>query len=211
MKLLTVLAATAAAAAVAAALSIPAGADPSAGDDATKLATCLHAHGATDAPSGADPFALKQWLAAHADGAAVTACNPQSAAPTELLACLRAHGFDPPDNLFKLKPWMARQAGTVAGKTALSACGVNFDRPRSAAADKDPAACLRAHGTSVPAGADGLALKTWLRDHSGDANVMDALKQCAGGPEKAPAKTDDCGRDAAAPAQRPDIRDPSAE
>jgi hypothetical protein len=204
MKLLTVLAATAVAAAVAAALSIPAGADRGAGDATTKLATCLHAHGVTDAPSGADALALKQWLATHADSAAVRACNPESAAPTELISCLRAQGLNPPDNLFQVKPWMARQAGTDTGKAALRACGVDFNQPQSAAAGKDLAACLRSHGTDAPAGADGLALKTWIRDHSGDATVMDALKLCAGDPEKAPAKANDCGGGAAAPAQKPD-------
>lgn len=178
MKLLTVLAATAVAAAVAAALSISAGADPSAGDGATKLATCLHARGATGAPSGADALALKQWLAAHADNAAVTACNPRSAAPTELVSCLRAHGLNPPDNLFQLKPWMARQAGTDAGKATLNACGLDFKPGQRAATGKDLSACMRSNGAEVPAGADGLALKTWVHDHSSDAKVMEALKLC---------------------------------
>jgi hypothetical protein len=129
MKLLSVLAATAAAAAVAAALSISAGASQSAGDEATQIAACLRAHGATGAPSGADALALKRWVAAHADSAAVTACMPHSAPPPGLLACLRAHGLNPPGNLFRLKPWMLRQAGTQAGKAALSACGVSFDAP----------------------------------------------------------------------------------
>ena len=77
MKLLTVLAATAVAAAIAAAISLPAGADPSAGDGATKLATCLHAHGVTGAPSGTDPLALKKWIGSHAGDPAVvdTGCR----------------------------------------------------------------------------------------------------------------------------------------
>ncbi|MGG7377999.1 hypothetical protein ACQ7B2_04315, partial [Escherichia coli] len=56
----------------------------------------------------------------------------------------------------------------------------------------------------VPAGADGLALKTWVRDHSGDAKVMDALKLCGAGVEKAPPKANDCAGGAATPAQKPD-------
>ena len=136
MKLLTVLAATAVAAAVAAALSIPAGADRGTGDDATKLATCLHAHGAAGVPSGADAYALKQWVATHAASPAVKACVPGAAAPTGLVSCLRAHGLNPPDNLFQLKPWMVRQAGTDAGKAALDACGVSFDRPQGDGAVK---------------------------------------------------------------------------
>jgi hypothetical protein len=190
MKLLTVLAATAVAAAVVAALSISAGAAPSAGDNATKLATCLHARGATDAPSGADALALKQWVATHADNAAVTACNPRSGAPAAVVPCLRAHGLNPPHNLFELKPWMARQAATDPGNVALHACGVDFDSPQRAA---PLGACLRANGADVPAAADGLALKTWIRDHSSDAKVMDALELCGGGVNKAPAKANDCG------------------
>jgi hypothetical protein len=128
MKILTVLAATAVAAAVAAAFSIPAGADRGSADDATKLASCLHARGAAGAPSGADAFALKKWVAANAGSAAVKACVPEAAPPTELLSCLRAHGLNPPSNLFQLKQWMLRQAGTDAGKAAMKPCGVDFDR-----------------------------------------------------------------------------------
>jgi hypothetical protein len=131
MKLLTVLAATAVAAAVAAALSISAGASPSADGQATKIATCLRAHGAAGAPSGADAFALKQWVATHGGDSAVTACLPQSAAPPGLVACLRAHGLNPPANLFQLKPWMLRQNGTQAGKAVLHACDMNFEPARS--------------------------------------------------------------------------------
>ena len=153
MKLLTVLAATAVAAAVAAALSITAGAAPSAGDQATKIATCLRAHGAAGAPSGADALALKQWVGTHADDAAVAACMPRSAPPPGLLACLRSHGLNPPANLFRLKPWMVRQAGTAAGKAALSACGVNFDQqPQKAITDKARAkAADCGGGAAVPA------------------------------------------------------------
>jgi hypothetical protein len=204
MKLLTVLAATAVAAAVAAALSISAGADPSAGDQATKLANCLHAHGAADAPSGADPLALKQWVAANADNPAVAACNPGSRGPAELVSCLRAHGLNPPANLDQLKPWMVRQAGTDAGKAALHACGVDVGAPQKPV--KDMAACLRSNGAGVPAGADGLALKTWIREHSGDPTVLDALKRCGGGADTAAAKASNCGGGAtptATPSRQP--------
>jgi hypothetical protein len=153
MKLLTVLAATAVAAAIAAALTIPAGASPSAADGATKLATCLHAHGAADAPSGADALALKQWVAAHADDAAVGACMPKSRAPAALVSCLHAHGLNPPGNVDQLKPWMVRQAATDAGRAALKACGVDFNPPQSSSA---------APGAPRPKG----------------AGVAAALKQC---------------------------------
>jgi hypothetical protein len=187
MKLLTVLAATAVAAAAAAAISIPAGANPSAGDNATKIAACLRAHGAAGAPAGGDPRALKQWVAAHPSDAAVKPCLPQASPPTELLSCLRAHGLTPPANLFQLKPWMVRQAGTAAGKAKLHACRVDFDRPTAAGAGKDLAHCLRSHGADVPAGADDMALKTWIVRHSGEASTRRALQLCgSGAPGDAP-------------------------
>jgi hypothetical protein len=153
-------------------------------------------------------------LAATAAAAAVAAAlsipaganrsQPKPAAPTELVSCLRAHGLNPPDDIFQLKPWMLRQAGTDAGKAAMSACGVDFGPPKSETTGKDLAACLRSHGADVPAGADGLALKTWIGDHSGDAKVMSALEQCDAGAEKAPPGAKGCGGGGAAtPAQKP--------
>jgi hypothetical protein len=152
MKLLTVLAATAAAAAVAAAHSLSAGASPSARDQATTLA-----------------------------------------------ACLRAHGLNPPAGALQLKPWLLRHAG----QSALKACKVTVDAPQKDASGADLAACLRSHGAAVPAGATGLALKTWVGDHSSDARVMDALKRCGAGGQKPPAKAAGCGGGAAAPARKP--------
>jgi hypothetical protein len=150
MKLLTVIAATAAAAAVAAALTTPAGADRSAGDKATGIATCLHAHGAADAPSGTDGLALKQWMAAHADSTAIKTCMPEASGPTELLACLRAHGLTPPGNVMQLKPWMIRESGSATGKATLAACGVNFDQPRSSGGPKKaPASAKDCGGATV--------------------------------------------------------------
>jgi hypothetical protein len=167
MKLLTVLAATAVAALVAAALSIPAGADQSAGGKAAK-----------------------------------------PAAPTDLVACLRTHGLNPPTDLFALKPWMVQQSGTSTGKAALAACHVSFDAPRETITVQQFGACLRAHGADAPTGTGGLVLKIWVRDHSGSATVMRALKQCDSGPDQGPAKAKvaDCGGTAApapAPAKKP--------
>jgi hypothetical protein len=135
MKLLSVLAATAAAAAVAAALTLPAGAQQNGADPkAAAIAACLHSHGAADAPSGADALALKQWVAAHSDDPAVGKCLPESKAPDALISCLRAHGLTPPADLMQLKPWMVQQDGTDAGRAALRACGVDMSPP-----DKAPA------------------------------------------------------------------------
>jgi hypothetical protein len=136
MKLFSVLAATAAAAAVAAALSLPAGADQSSDRTATALAACLHAHGAADAPSGDDAIALKQWLGAHQDDAAVKACSPQG--PDKLVACLRSHGLNPPADLSALKPWLVQQSSTDSGRATLHACGADVGRDAPA---KPPADC----------------------------------------------------------------------
>jgi hypothetical protein len=180
MKLLTVLAATATAATVAAALTIPAGADESPDATAVKIATCLRSHGA-DLAADADGLAVKTWAASHAEDPAVKACMPDAASPPELAACLRAHGLNPPANLFDLKPWVLQQRETDAGKAALHACGVDMRPPEKAVVDDAKfAACLRDHGAAVPAGAEGLALKTWLRDHGQEDGVVSALKACSG-------------------------------
>jgi hypothetical protein len=137
MKLLSVLAATAAAAAVAAVLSLPAGAQQT-DESAATIAACLRSHGAADAPSGDDPYALKRWVAAHSDDAAVDACLPQSKAPAQLLSCLRGQGLNPPGDIEQLKPWMAQQ-----DESALHACGVDMTPPDKA---PDPGGC----GASKP-------------------------------------------------------------
>ena len=218
MKLLTVLAATAVAAAVAAAVTLPAGADSGSGSGSTSvtitgprssdgsvasLNACLQAHGA-GAPDGRDPMALKQWLLAHQDDAAVKACTP---GPEQLVTCLRSHGLNPPTGIFDLKPWMVQQLQTDAGKAALRACGVNDDPPQNDQSGADVATCLRSHGASVPAGADGVALKQWIGDHANDPSMADAMKACLGGSPgdkqadaaKAAAKAD-CGGGTAEPA-----------
>jgi hypothetical protein len=126
MKLLSVIAATAAAAAVAAVLSLPAGAQQT-DESAATIAACLRSHGAADAPSADDPYALKRWVGAHSDDAAVGACLPQSKAPAQLLSCLRGQGLNPPGDIQQLKPWMARQ-----DESALHACGVDMHPPDKA-------------------------------------------------------------------------------
>jgi hypothetical protein len=69
-------------------------------------------------------------------------------APADLLACLRAHGLTPPSDPMQLKPWMAQQDGTAAGRTALRACGVDMRPP-----DKgpDPGGCGGASKPAQPA------------------------------------------------------------
>jgi hypothetical protein len=136
-RLASIIAATAAAAAVASAISLPAGADGGAGTPATdELATftsCLRAHGLA-VPDGLDARALKAWMGEHegpADfAAALDACNagpdrakPSDPAPEDLVACLGDHGLTAPATIDQLKPWIAQQSGTEAGKAALTACG----------------------------------------------------------------------------------------
>jgi hypothetical protein len=185
-----VIAATAAAAAVAAAISLPAGADqpPSSSSDA-EFVSCLRSHGAS-IPADTQGVAIKSWLVANKSDAgvesALQACAPNDVTPEQLSACLRDHGLQPPSSIEELKPWIARQSETDAGKTALSACGFEprqgGDKVTAGPADVAKlATCLRDHGAAVPDGADGVALKTWLRDHENDATVKDALKACAGG------------------------------
>ena len=139
-RLLSIIAATAAAAAVAAAISLPAGADDgarkSASDELAAFTSCLREHGLA-VPTDLDPVALKQWLGAHEGSAeaqaAMKACEPftsgpdkaPAAPPEELLACLRGHGLTPPTTIDELKPWMAQQDGTAAGRATLSECGVD--------------------------------------------------------------------------------------
>jgi hypothetical protein len=51
------------------------------GRDPKDLASCLRAHGATGAPDGSDPVALKEWIGAHPDDAAVDACGVEPPGP----------------------------------------------------------------------------------------------------------------------------------
>jgi hypothetical protein len=135
-RFLSIIAAIAAAAAVAAAISLPAGADDGPGDELATFTSCLRAHGLA-IPDGLEPTALKSWLRDHQDSAgfqaAIDACEPKrdkgdkapNPSPEELVACLRHQGLTPPSTIDQLKPWMAQQDGTTAGRAALSACGVD--------------------------------------------------------------------------------------
>jgi hypothetical protein len=137
-RFVSIIAATAAAAAVAAAISLPAGADSGArasqSDGLATFMSCLRAHGLA-VPEGLEPMALKMWMRDHEDSAgfqtAIGACEPDKPAkasgpaPEELVACLRDHGLTPPSTIDQLKPWVAQQDGTAAGRAALSACGID--------------------------------------------------------------------------------------
>jgi hypothetical protein len=217
MKLLTVLAATATAAVVAAAITLPAGADSgpgrgsravsitisgsrSGGQTAADLVSCLQAHGA-NAPDASDPMALKRWMLAHQDDAAVKACTP---GPDELVSCLKSHGLNPPTSTADLKPWLAQQIGTDAGKAALKACGMDPNPPQNDRSAADIASCLHSHGaTDAPDGTDGVALKQWIGAHASDPQDADAIKACIGGAPGGDAKgagPADCGGGTAEPA-----------
>ena len=163
-RFLTIIAATA----VAAAITIPAVADNgSPADELATFATCMRAHG-VPVPTDLEGVAIKQWVGDHEDAeglkAAFQACDPHpnqgdkadSAAPQELVACLRAKGLQPPANVSELKPWILQQSQTAAGNTALKACG--FAGPEEKHAVEDGGTCGAAKaraaskaGTSRPA------------------------------------------------------------
>jgi hypothetical protein len=127
-RFLTIVAATAAAAAVAAAISLPAGASDEPTTKDAKQVLCLRDHGLA-IPADTTGDAIKTWLLAH-DGvdAAVDACRPHDAGNdvkvTELTACLRAHGLNPPADIEQLKPWIAEHAD----EAILNACGLDLPR-----------------------------------------------------------------------------------
>jgi hypothetical protein len=163
-RLLTVLAATALAGAVAAALALSAGATqkspgPPGSTDAT-FVMCLRSHGLA-IPAGTRGAPIKQWIIAHESDPAVEpalkACQPAPGtepSPPELVACLRDHGLNPPATIDQLKPWMASQSQTPAGRTALTACGFDAhpdEKPSPGAPEKQPADC---GGATTPAGKD---------------------------------------------------------
>jgi hypothetical protein len=126
-RLLTIVAATAVAAAIAAAITIPAGADDTPNDNGAQINACLRTHGA-DVPADLRGLALKQWIAAHMSDPAIAACMPAEPttkpAPEKLIRCLRDHGLNPPSNIEDLKPYMASQEDTQAGREALTVCGI---------------------------------------------------------------------------------------
>jgi hypothetical protein len=139
MKLLTVLAATAVAAAVAAALTIPAGADERGSSPDAEFVDCMRAHGA-NISADLRGAAIKRWVIAHEaeDGVtrALGECNgavEKRATPDKLVGCLRDRGLNPPSDLLDLKPWLATQFETEAGRAALRACGMTIGRDKPSA------------------------------------------------------------------------------
>src|SRR4051794_21317482 len=150
-RFLSVVAATAAAAAVAAAITLPAGADAPATDQTdVTFVDCLRAHG-VDIPAGARGDAIRAWLVAHdADpdvGRAAPVCKSKAAgddSPPELVACLRDHGLTARAGVDELRPWIARQFGTAAGRAAVRACGIAeapAGRKPAGAREKQAAVC----------------------------------------------------------------------
>jgi hypothetical protein len=177
-RLLAVVLATAVAAAVAAAITLPAGADSGSDPDAT-FVNCMRTNG-IDIPADTRGFAIKQWIAAHESQPSVTdalkKCAPDEKkgggiAVDSLVACLKSHGLQPPTDPVALKQWLASQDASV-----IKACGVEIGKDDHGGADI--ADCLRKNGANVPAGADGMTLKNWIRDHAGEQAVADAMSKC---------------------------------
>jgi hypothetical protein len=134
-RFLALIAPTAAAAAVAAAITIPAGADQTAGqtaDPGAQLVSCLRANG-VDIPADTRGVAIKQWVGAHQSDPnvdrALKSCNDNAPAPEELLSCLRAHGLDVPSTIEELKPWIAAHANDPSAKAAFEACHFQASPP----------------------------------------------------------------------------------
>ena len=195
-RLLAVVLATAAAAAVAAAITLPAGAndsDPAHPDPDATFVNCLRTNG-VDIPADARGVAIKQWILAHDAPSvedAIQKCAPDAKKGDgvevhKLITCLKDHGLQPPSSPVQLKQWMGEQEGDTA-RAALKACGVEIRKAGDDNGGADIADCLRKNGANVPAGAEGVTLKNWILDHSGEPAVADALKKCA------MAKPGECG------------------
>lgn len=209
-RLLAVVLATAAAAAVAAAITLPAGADSSSDPDAT-FVNCMRTNG-VDIPADTRGFAIKQWIAAHQSQASVLdamkKCAPDEKrgggiAVDSLVACLKSHGLNPPAAPDQLKQWLSTQDASV-----VKACGVEIRKGEDDHGGADIADCLRKNGAAVPAGAEGVTLKNWIRDHMDEPAVASALQKCemakpgeCAGPAGGPKKPEE---QAPAPAQKPD-------
>jgi hypothetical protein len=211
-RFLTVIAATA----VAAAITIPAIANDSGSgsgsgsDPEATFVNCMRTNG-VDIPADTRGFAIKQWIAAHESQPSVTdalkKCAPDekkgdSIAVASLVACLKSHGLQPPTDPVALKQWLGSQDPSVIKK-----CGVEIGKADDHGG-ADIADCLRKNGANVPAGAEGMTLKNWIRDHADEPAVADALKKCAmgkpgecAGPAGGPKEPDD---HAPAPAPKPE-------
>jgi hypothetical protein len=141
-RIAAILAATAAAAAVAAAITMPAGADEASSADA-KFVSCLQSLG-LGIPAGTRGDDIKRWMLAQADRAAVdravAKCKPQDDGqpPQELVACLRAHGLNPPAGLTEFKPWLGRIMATAQGESVARACKLAMAPPDDKAGGPAP-------------------------------------------------------------------------
>jgi hypothetical protein len=154
-RLAVILAATAAAASVATAITLPAGADPLTPADA-KFVTCLRSEGLA-IPAATRGDAIKEWLLAQADRAAVdravSRCKPQVAAgpaPEELIACLREQGLGPPADLDRFKPWLAQMMAAGRGEAAARACKLETAPPKDRAGGPAPCGPVPAPDSKQP-------------------------------------------------------------
>lgn len=111
--------------------------------------SCLRSHGLTDAPD--DPVALKPWLAAReaADPGSVqpamAACDAKRTEVAggpgieKVIACVRAHGLDAPDEPDAFKRWLGNAAGSTAVDAVLRDCKMSLAPEPS---EGKPGACV---------------------------------------------------------------------
>jgi hypothetical protein len=115
--------------------------------------SCLRTHGLADAP--ADPAALKPWLGAKEASkpdtvkAAMLACDDEAPKPAggaegpdvkDVIACVRGHGVDAPNEPDAFKRWLGDSADSSAVDAVLRDCKMRL-APRPADGADKPGGC----------------------------------------------------------------------
>src|SRR5262245_10769370 len=140
------------------------------------LVACLNAHG-VQTPATNDPVQLKTWLGERSQSdpavkAALEACAPDATQEgdgdsgpslTDLIACLRSQGLQPPDTTdpLTLKTWIGEHyKSDPAVEAALQACApAGKKETTNAPRLTELETCLVQAGINDP---DGVNLKEWL-------------------------------------------------
>src|SRR4051812_43398044 len=107
--------------------------------------------------------------------------NPVGTAQA-LGACLSDHGLTGVPTGDALKPWIRQRmdASDAAFRAAMEACAPKTEVAPAdqAAAEQELRSCLKDNGATVPDGATGRDLKTWILEHQSDPATAAALKAC---------------------------------